>query len=130
MLTRVEARRLSLPLTTPYHLSFGDVTAYDTVLVRLVDHTGAEGIGQATVLTGYTDERIDLLYNSLFREFLTYMLEDPCNIGMCTHLLFAAKNIERIGDHATNIAEMVFFAATGQYCSERDSGGSASEASS
>lgn len=59
MLTHLEARRLSLPLTTPYHLSFGDVTAYDTVLVRLVDHTGAEGIGEATVLTGYTDERID-----------------------------------------------------------------------
>ena len=59
MLTHIEARRLSLPLTTPYHLSFGDVAAYDTVLVRLADHTGAEGIGEATVLTGYTDERID-----------------------------------------------------------------------
>ena len=53
------------------------------------------------------DERIDAMYNSLFRELLTYMMEDPRNIGLCTHLLFAAKNIERIGDHTTNIAENV-----------------------
>lgn len=59
MLTRIEVRRLSLPLTTPYHLSFGDVHAFDTVLVRLQDADGREGIGEATVLTGYTDERID-----------------------------------------------------------------------
>ena len=59
------------------------------------------------------DARIDMLYNSLFREFLTYMLEDPRNIGMCTHLLFAAKNIERIGDHATNIAENVHYLVRG-----------------
>ena len=59
MLTRIEVRRLSLPLTTPYHLSFGDVHAFDTVLVRLHDDRGREGIGEATVLTGYTDERID-----------------------------------------------------------------------
>jgi phosphate uptake regulator len=45
------------------------------------------------------------MYNSIFRELLTYMMEDPRNIGLCTHLLFGAKNIERIGDHATNIAE-------------------------
>ena len=45
------------------------------------------------------------MYNSLFRELLTYMMEDPRNIGICTHLLFCAKNLERIGDHATNIAE-------------------------
>ena len=51
------------------------------------------------------DEEIDTLYNSLFRELLTYMMEDPRNIGFCTHLLFCAKNVERIGDHATNIAE-------------------------
>ena len=49
---------------------------------------------------------IDELYNSLFRELLTYMMEDPRNITPCTHLLFIAKNIERIGDHATNIAEI------------------------
>jgi phosphate transport system protein len=59
------------------------------------------------------DQRIDALYNSLFRELLTYMMEDPRNIGICTHLLFAAKNIERIGDHTTNIAETVHFLARG-----------------
>lgn len=59
------------------------------------------------------DEEVDAKYNSLFRELLTYMMEDPRNIGICTHLLFAAKNIERIGDHATNIAENVYFLVHG-----------------
>ena len=59
------------------------------------------------------DEEIDALYTSLFRELLTYMMEDPRNIGFCTHLLFCAKNIERIGDHATNIAETVHYQITG-----------------
>ncbi|MBH0238541.1 phosphate signaling complex protein PhoU [Methylobrevis albus] len=59
------------------------------------------------------DDEIDALYTSLFRELLTYMMEDPRNIGQCTHLLFCAKNIERIGDHATNIAETVHYAVTG-----------------
>lgn len=59
------------------------------------------------------DEEIDAVYTSLFRELLTYMMEDPRNISACTHLLFCAKNIERIGDHATNIAETVFHIATG-----------------
>ena len=62
----------------------------------------------------YKDEEIDAMYNSLFRELLTYMMEDPRNIGLCTHLLFGAKNIERIGDHATNIAETVYYLATGR----------------
>lgn len=56
-----------------------------------------------------SDEDLDSLYNSLFRELLTYMMEDPRNIGMCTHLLFGAKNLERIGDHTTNIAENVHY---------------------
>ncbi len=58
------------------------------------------------------DEEIDAIYTSLFRELLTYMMEDPRNITTCTHLLFCAKNIERIGDHATNIAEMIYYIAT------------------
>ena len=66
------------------------------------------------------DEEIDAIYTSLFRELLTYMMEDPRNITACTHLLFCAKNIERIGDHATNIAETVYYMATGsQLVSER-----------
>lgn len=63
------------------------------------------------------DEEVDELYNSLFRELLTYMMEDPRTIGLCTHLLFIAKNIERAGDHATNIAETVYHMATGSYLS-------------
>jgi phosphate transport system protein len=59
------------------------------------------------------DGSIDKLYNSLFRELLTYMMEDPRNISFCTHLLFSAKNIERIGDHATNIAERIYYVVTG-----------------
>lgn len=61
-----------------------------------------------------SDERIDALYNSIFRELLTYMMEDTRNITFCTHLLFLAKNIERIGDHTTNIAETIYFLATGE----------------
>ena len=60
------------------------------------------------------DDAIDALHNSLFRELLTYMMEDPRNITFCTHLLFCAKNIERIGDHTTNIAETVHYLVTGQ----------------
>jgi phosphate transport system protein len=59
------------------------------------------------------DGEIDALYNSLFRELLTYMMEDPRNIGFCAHLLFCAKNIERIGDHATNVAETVYYLVHG-----------------
>mgnify|MGYP003666029755 FL=1 len=60
------------------------------------------------------DEEIDEMYNSVFRELLTYMMEDPRTIGVCTHLLFIAKNVERIGDHATNIAETVHYVVTGE----------------
>lgn len=59
------------------------------------------------------DEEIDAVYTSLFRELLTYMMEDPRNITSCTHLLFCAKNLERIGDHATNIAETIYYMTTG-----------------
>jgi len=60
------------------------------------------------------DEEIDAVNNSLFRELLTYMLEDPRNITVCIHLLFCAKNIERMGDHATNIAETVHYMVEGR----------------
>ena len=60
------------------------------------------------------DEEVDAICTSLFRELLTYMMEDPRNIGFCIHLMFCAKNIERIGDHATNIAETVFYMIEGQ----------------
>ena len=73
---------------------------------------GARRVARAT-------SDIDALYNSLFRELLTYMMEDPRIIGLCTHLLFGAKNIERIGDHATNIAENVYYLVTARRFCER-----------
>jgi phosphate transport system protein len=60
------------------------------------------------------DEEVDAVNNSLFRELLTYMMEDPRNISLCIHLLFCAKNIERMGDHATNIAETVYYIVEGR----------------
>ena len=70
------------------------------------DPEGAEAVWR-------NDDEIDEIYNSLFRELLTYMMEDPRTIGLCTHLLFVAKNIERTGDHATNIAETVYHMVKG-----------------
>ena len=65
------------------------------------------------------DREVDALHTSIFRELLTYMMEDPRNITACTHLLFIAKNIERIGDHATNIAEVVCFVVDGHAPSDQ-----------
>ena len=59
------------------------------------------------------DAELDALEDSVFRDLLTHMMEDPRNISFCAHLLFCSKNIERIGDHATNIAETVFYVVTG-----------------
>jgi len=66
----------------------------------------------------HKDQEIDALNNSLFREMLTYMMEDPRNITFCTHLLFCAKNVERMGDHATNIAETVYYIVEGHPLSD------------
>src|SRR5690606_25874755 len=63
------------------------------------------------------DDEVDDLHTSLFRELLTYMMEDPRNITQCTHLLFCTKSLERIGDHATNIAEAAFYLETGEQLS-------------
>ena len=60
------------------------------------------------------DDEVDAMHTSLFRELLTYMMEDPRNITACTHLLFCAKSLERIGDHATNIAERAYYLQTGK----------------
>ena len=68
------------------------------------------------------DRSVDDFYDSIFRALLTFMIEDPASVGRAAHLLFVAKNLERIGDHATNIAEMVYFAATGARMPERQRG--------
>ena len=65
------------------------------------------------------DDAVDNFYDSIFRTLLTHMMENPQNIGHAAHLLFIAKNLERVGDHATNIAEMVYYAATGEHMADR-----------
>jgi len=99
-----------------------------TKLIRGVEHMAALVLNQVkTVLDAYAgrdivaavavwkgDEEIDSLCTSLFRELLTYMMEDPRNITFCIHLMFCAKNIERMGDHATNIAETVHYMVDGR----------------
>lgn len=74
---------------------------------------------QAAVRVCERDAAVDDFYDSIFRTLLTHMMENPQNIGQSAHLLFVAKNLERIGDHATNIAEMVYFAATGEHMADR-----------
>ena len=78
-----------------------------------IDAIGEEDPDKALQVWG-ADQAIDDLYNTIFRELITYMMEDPRNITPCTHLLFIAKNLERIGDHATNIAETVYYAVKGE----------------
>jgi len=70
-----------------------------------------------------SDAALDDFYDSIFRTLVTYMVENPRTISQVAHLLFVAKNLERIGDHATNVAEMVYFAATGTQMADRDRGG-------
>jgi len=102
-------------------------------LIRGVEHMSALVLGQLKqVLDSYAardlpnaiavwkgDEQIDAMCTSLFRELLTYMMEDPRNITFCIHLLFCAKNIERMGDHATNIAETVHYMIEGRPIAEQ-----------
>ena len=74
-----------------------------------------------------SDAALDDFYDSIFRTLVTHMVENPKTIGQVAHLLFVAKNLERIGDHATNVAEMVYFAATGSQFADRDRGGEETE---
>ena len=100
----------------PQKIVGGVVHISDLALERLHRVLGAYAQRDVTAALDVWqhDEEIDQLYNSLFRELLTYMMEDPRNIGFCTHLLFSAKNIERIGDHATNIAETIHYLVKGE----------------
>ncbi len=82
-------------------------------LKQVLDAYASRDVAPAVAIW-FQDEDIDAHYNSLFRELLTYMMEDPRTIGPCAHLLFIAKNIERIGDHSTNIAETVHYLVTGE----------------
>lgn len=82
-------------------------------LKQVLDAYNSHHIGRA-ISVWFQDEELDDHYASLFRELLTYMMEDPRKIGPATHLLFIAKNIERIGDHCTNMAEVVHYLETGE----------------
>ena len=101
---------------TPRNLSHSIDSMAVLVLTQVnsvIDHYVARDPEALKILRA-EDEKIDIQYTSVFRELLTYMMEDPRNITACTHLLFCAKNLERIGDHVTNIAENAYFVMTGQ----------------
>ncbi|PPQ38148.1 phosphate signaling complex protein PhoU [Rhodopila globiformis] len=86
-------------------------------LKMIIDAIGASDTAKA-IEVWRSDRVVDDLYTALFRELITYMMEDPRNITPCTHLLFIAKNLERIGDHATNVAETLYYAVEGEVLSE------------
>lgn len=87
-------------------------------LLRDVLDSYAERNSQKAIDVWIRDEEIDSMYTSLFRELLTYMMEDPGTVAFGIHLLFCAKNIERVGDHATNIAESVYYIVEGRTFTE------------
>jgi phosphate transport system protein len=98
-----------------------------TEMVHDVLTAFVERDADAAVRVCERDHAVDDFYNSIFRTLLTFMMENPHNISQSAHLLFVAKNIERVGDHATNIAEMVYYAATGQHLAERTRGRSVTD---
>jgi phosphate transport system protein len=102
--------------TTPRELSHSIEAMADLVLeqVEAVIEVYERRDAPALARLRAEDERVDEKYTSVFRELLTYMMEDPRNITACTHLLFCAKNLERIGDHVTNIAENAYYVLTGE----------------
>jgi phosphate transport system protein len=113
-------RTLAIPETQPRNVISGlarmSVLAQEQ-LQRVLD-AYARSDANLALEVWRADEEIDALYNSVFRELLTYMMEDPRTIGACTHLLFGAKNLERIGDHTTNIAENIYFQIHGRQIPE------------
>jgi len=90
-----------------------------TAMVHDVLDAFVERDAEAAVRVCERDDAVDDFYDSVFRTLLTHMMENPHYIGQSAHLLFVAKNLERVGDHATNIAEMVYYAASGQHMAER-----------
>jgi phosphate transport system protein len=92
-------------------------------MVREVLDAFAARDAEAAVRVCESDSALDDFYDSIFRTLVTYMVENPKTISQVAHLLFVAKNLERVGDHATNVAEMVYFAATGTQMTDRDRGG-------
>jgi phosphate transport system protein len=112
----ISKRTLVLNRDEPIHLTRG-IERMGKMAAGALKHVLDAYIARdvtAALAVWVQDEDLDAHYNSLFRELLTYMMEDPRMISPCAHLLFVAKNIERIGDHCTNIAETVHFLVTGE----------------
>ena len=97
----------------PLMTGFGHMVELALRQLKDVLDAYAERSAEKAMKVWREDAQIDAMYNSLFRELLTYMMEDPRNIGLSTHLLFGAKNVERVGDHTTNIAEIIHYLVRG-----------------
>lgn len=106
------------PHPKPVISGLGNMVEMALKQLKLVLDAYAERDAARALKVWEDDQKIDAMYNSLFRELLTYMMENPRNIGISTHLLFGAKNLERVGDHTTNIAETVHYLVTGQSVGE------------
>lgn len=89
-------------------------------MVHDVLNAFAKRDAQMAVMVCDKDRKVDGLYNSIFRNLVSHMMENPTTISNVAHLMFVAKNLERIGDHATNVAEMVYYAATGDHMADRE----------
>ncbi len=113
---KVEVRENSEPVTL---LSAMGELAAEMVHDVLTAYAARDPVTAREVIA--RDEKVDAFYDSIFRNLVSYMVENPATISSAAQLLFIARNIERIGDHATNVAEMVHFAATGTYAVEDDS---------
>ncbi|MGN6314162.1 MAG: phosphate signaling complex protein PhoU [Rhodanobacteraceae bacterium] len=116
----VAKRSMTLNLSAPVRLASG-LTALAALagdMVREVLGAYNQRDAELAHVVWQRDDELDTLYTGLFRELLTYMMEDARSITACTHLLFIAKNLERIGDHATNIAEDVWFVVRGETLKE------------
>jgi phosphate transport system protein len=112
---KIEGRRKFEPLTLiPAMAELAAGMVHD-VLTAYAARDAA--LAQAIVAR---DDKVDAFYESIFRNLVSHMMENPASISSAAQLLFVARNIERIGDHATNVAEMVYFAATGSYLTDRE----------
>ena len=112
----VAKRSIALNQTPPVRPAFAipRMGGYAQGMIKDVLDAYVDRDADRAILVWRRDEELDEMYTSLFRELLTYMMEDPRSIGAATHLLFMAKNVERIGDHATNIAETIYFLVRGE----------------
>jgi len=114
--TNVAKRSMVLAeFSLPYSLAgLGHMLRLVQEQLKLIIDGLGDGDADKAMQVWRSDQVVDDIYNTIFRELITYMMEDPRNITPCAHLLFIAKNLERIGDHATNLAETVYYAVTGE----------------